>query len=79
MQTVIWLTLAFAVLGFFEVLQLLRNRFWRDLVVFGFLLILGFVLCLFVTFEISMPNPVTITRLITAPILEFLGIHVHYR
>jgi hypothetical protein len=26
-----------------------------------------------------MPNPVTITRLITAPILEFLGIPVHYR
>ncbi|MFY9196273.1 MAG: hypothetical protein WAO25_02105 [Bacillota bacterium] len=57
----------------------MRNRFWRDLVVFGFLLILGFVLCLFVTFEISMPNPVTITRLITAPILELLGIPVHYR
>lgn len=52
------LILAFAVIAAYEIPEIIRRREWKELVVFGVLLITGFTISLLQTIGVRVPNPV---------------------
>jgi hypothetical protein len=44
-------------IGLFEVPKLVRNKHWRELVVFAVFLLLAFVMTLLETLGVKLPNP----------------------
>ncbi len=77
MATVIVLIAVFTVIGLFEVPKILKKRLWRELLVFSFLLILGFTLSALIALDVPLPSPVKGIRSLMNPILRLLGIHTH--
>ena len=72
------LVAAFAVIGLFEVTKILRKRLWRELLVFGFLLIFGFTLSVLLALDVPVPSPARGIKVLINPVLRLIGIDTHY-
>ncbi len=77
-MTVALITAVFTFVALFEVPKMLRKGLWRELLVFGFLLISGFTLSVLLALDIPVPSPAKGIRSLVNPILRLLGIHTHY-
>lgn len=54
----------------YEVPQLIRNKYWKELAVFSFLLSIAFFISLMETLKIEIPNPVRDTQYIIKALLH---------
>lgn len=59
---IVLLVLAYAVLIAFEVPKLVREKSWRELIVYSALMSLAFVLCVLEILNIQVWNPVKTTQ-----------------
>jgi len=51
------LIMVFIGIVFFEVPGLIRKKYWRELTVFSFFLLLAFILSLLQTIDVKIPSP----------------------
>lgn len=68
------LIVIFVVIALFEVPNLIKNKYWRELKVFSILLLAAFMLSLFYIVDLPIPNPTKWAEYIVKDIL-----HLNYR
>lgn len=68
------LIVIFVVITLFEVPNLIKNKYWRELKVFSILLLVAFMLSLFYIVDLPIPNPTKWAEYIVKDIL-----HLNYR
>ena len=57
-MSVVMIVIAFIAIAAYETPGLVRNKLWKDLVVFAGLVIFGFVISLLQAIGIPVPNPI---------------------
>jgi len=75
---IVLLVSVFIAIGLFEGPKMVREKLWRELLVFGFLLFFGFTLSILLTLGVPVPSPVRGIRSLMNPILKLLGIPTYY-
>ncbi len=63
--------LIYGLIGFFTARHLIRQKFWKDLAVFGVLLVVALGLSVMLVMDIQIPNPFDAYN----NLLEGLGLH----
>ncbi|RJX28958.1 MAG: hypothetical protein C4554_01660 [Dethiobacter sp.] len=58
MQMIILLIMVFTGVALFEVPGLIRKKYWRELIVFSFFLLLAFIMTLLQIIGVKIPSPV---------------------
>lgn len=67
---IILLILGFLVIVFFEIPDLIRKKYWRELAVFSVLLVAAFILALLQTAGVDIPSPFTVIIYLIRDILH---------
>ena len=67
----IMLVLAYIILVLIEVPKLIKNKHWRELVVFSVILTLAFINSIFQLKDIDIPNPVKETQYFVKSLFPF--------
>lgn len=67
----ILLILAFAIMALIEVPELIKKKYWRELIAFSVILILAFVISVFQYKDIDIPNPVRDTQYFVKSLFPF--------
>ncbi len=66
------ITIAFACIGVYEALPLVREEAWRELIAAGCIWFLGFGLSVLMAFEAPVPSPVAIMEFVSDVVLGVL-------
>jgi putative effector of murein hydrolase len=68
---IILLSAVFICIIIYEVPGLIKNKYWRELAVFSFLLSIAFLISILYTLKIKPPNPVRDTQYFVKSLIPF--------
>ena len=68
------LIIVFIGIAFFEVPELIRKKYWRELTAFSFFFLLAFILSLLQTIDVKIPSPMKGIQYLIKDIL-----HLNYK
>ena len=66
------LTLFFIVIIFWQTRPLIKNREWKELIVYSCLMLLGIIYSYAIILDLSLPNPTTLLTEVFKPIYEYI-------
>lgn len=66
------ITIAFASLGVYEALPLIREEAWRELIAAGCIWLLGFTLSVLIALKVPLPSPAAIMGFVSDMVLGVL-------
>lgn len=61
---------AYAILGFAEVPRMVHDQTWKELIVFGVLFVMGFVVFVLICYNIHVPSPIRGIRYLLTEVLH---------
>ncbi len=70
MQMIFLLIAVFICIILYEVPELIRNKYWRELIVVSFLISIAFMISLMQILKIEIPNPVRDTQYLVKDLLN---------
>ena len=70
-MTIFLLITVFICIILYEVPDLIRNKYWRELAVFSFLMLLAFFVSLTEILGITIPNPIRDTQYFVKKLIPF--------
>ena len=71
------LIVVFILIIIYEAPELIRNKYWKELIAFSFLMVIAFVISLLYILHVKVPNPMKDTQYIVRDIFKNL-FHLSY-